>query len=495
MAIPKDLETRKLSPSLHENVAVLNAVLGVGKSFDVLHRQLVYCEKACALYFVDGLAKDEVMTQVMRHLANLRPEDLSVAAVRRLLTQHLAYIELGETERMEEVVTAVLSGPLVLLIDGEASAVIIDARTYPARGPEELDLERVVRGSRDGFVETIIFNTALTRRRLRDPSLRMEHLSVGRRSKTDIVLAYMEDLADPELVDELRRRLQDLDIDGLPMAEKTLEEYLFKRWWNPYPMVRYTERPDVAAVHLLEGHVLIYVDTSPSVMITPTTLIHHVQHAEEYRQKPVVGVYLRWVRFLLMLASVFLPPLWLLAVLEPALLPAVDEVVDLRDAGKVPLFWQFLAAELGIDALRMAAIHTPSALATAMGLVAAVLIGETAVKVGLFTHEVVLYIAIAAVGTFATPSYELGLANRLVRLALLVLVWVGHAWGLLLGLVGWFALLATTRSLNTPYLWPLLPFHARALWQVFVRTPVPANRHRFRVITAGDTDRQRPNPR
>src|SRR5699024_9275276 len=163
---------------------------------------------------------------------------------------------------------------LVLLVDGEETAIVIDARTYPVRSPEEPDTERVVRGSRDGVVETIIFNTALTRRRLRDPSLRMEYHEVGKRSKTDIAIGYLEDVADPDLVESLRNSLKEVKTDGLPMAEKTLEEYIFGHNWNPYPMVRYTERPDVAATHLLEGHVLIYVDTSPSVMITPTTFFH-----------------------------------------------------------------------------------------------------------------------------------------------------------------------------------------------------------------------------
>src|SRR5690606_7518880 len=218
--------------------------------------------------------------------------------------------------KIDDVVTAVLTSPVTLLVDGEEEAILIDARTYPGRQHEEPDVERVVRGSRDGFVETLIFNTALTRRRLRDPSLRMEYMQVGARSKTDICIAYLEDVADPELVETIRNTLSRIQVDGLTMAETGLEALLFRRHWNPYPLVRFTERPDVAAVHLLEGHVLIYVDTSPSVMITPTTFFHHVQHAEEYRQKPGVGAFLRWVRFLGIGVSLFLVPLWYLFALE-----------------------------------------------------------------------------------------------------------------------------------------------------------------------------------
>ncbi|GAA5344973.1 spore germination protein [Planifilum fimeticola] len=468
----------------------MNRVLGVGKSFDVICRELTYGGKDFALYFVDGFAKDDILNRVMDHLSKLERKDLVPGTINRLIRTHVPYLEVESTKKIDEVVTAVLSGPLALLVDGEEEAILIDARTYPARNPEEPDVERVVRGSRDGFVETLVFNTALTRRRLRDPSLRMEYLQVGTRSKTDICIAYLEDVADPELVETVRNSLSRIQVDGLTMAEKSLEEFLFRRFWNPYPMVRFTERPDVAAVHLLEGHVLIYVDSSPSVMITPTTFFHHLQHAEEYRQKPGVGAFLRWVRFLGIGASLFLIPLWYLFVLEPELLPADLRFLGPEKIGDVPLFLQILTAELGVEILRMASIHTPSPLATALGLIAAVLLGEMAVKVGLFNVEVILYVALASIGTFATPSYELGLANKISRLVFLVGVALGKLPGLILTVGIWFLLLATTRCLNTPYMWPLVPFNGKALWDVMVRSPMPIKSKRPRVLSPSDPDRR-----
>lgn len=326
----------------------------MGKSFDVICRELNYGGKNFALYFVDGFAKDDILNWIMDHLSRLERKDLVPGTIDRLLRTHVAYLEVETTKKIDDVVTAVLSGPVALLVDGEEEAILIDARTYPGRQPEEPDVERVVRGSRDGFVETLIFNTALTRRRLRDPSLRMEYMQVGARSKTDICIAYLEDVADPELVETIRNTLSRIQVDGLTMAEKGLEEFLFRRYWNPYPLVRFTERPDVAAVHLLEGHVLIYVDTSPSVMITPTTFFHHVQHAEEYRQKPGVGAFLRWVRFLGIGVSLFLVPLWYLFALEPELLPADLRFLGPEDVRDVPLLLQLLTAEAGVEMLRMA---------------------------------------------------------------------------------------------------------------------------------------------
>ncbi|GGE17879.1 spore germination protein [Marinithermofilum abyssi] len=485
----QELKKMKVDRSLQKNIQYLNRVLGVKKSFDVICRELTYGGKKFALYFVDGFAKDDILNRIMDHLAELDRKDIVPDPVQHLLHTHISYLEVETVEEMDKIVTAVLSGPLVLLIEGEEQALLIDARTYPARNPEEPDNERVVRGSRDGFVETLIFNTALTRRRLRDPSLRMEYHQIGERSKTDICISYLEDVADPDLVKVIRESVEHVETDGLPMAEKSLEEFLFKRHWNPYPMVRYTERPDVAAVHLLEGHVLLYVDTSPSVMITPTTFFHHVQHAEEYRQKPAVGAVLRWVRFIAMFSSIFLLPLWYLFAIQPEIVPDFLQFIGPKKAGEIPLLLQLLIAEVGIEVLRMASIHTPSPLATAMGLIAAILLGETAVQVGLFTHEVILYLSAAAIGTFATPSYEMGMANKLVRVGFLLLTAVFHAGGLILGMVIWFMVLAATRSLNTPYLWPLVPLNLRALWDVLVRSPMPLKDKRPHILSPEDPDR------
>ncbi|HJV44420.1 MAG TPA: spore germination protein [Bacillota bacterium] len=485
----KAQEKQLLTTNFEENIEFLRDALGIGKSFDVIHRELFFAGRKFGLFFVDGLAKDDVMNIITIHLANLEWEDLTSNSVEVLLKKHIGYLEVSKVNKMDVIIHSVLSGPLVLVIEGQDEALMIDARTYPARGPDEPDIERVVRGPRDGFTETITFNTALTRRRLRDPSLRMEPIQIGKRSKTDVVISYLEDVADEGLVNEIRERVKKIDIDGLPMAEKTIEEFILGNHWNPFPLVRYTERPDVAAIHLLEGHVLLYTDTSPSVMITPATLFHHVQHAEEYRQKPIVGAYLRWVRFAAMLASVFLLPLWLLVTFEPHLLPPKLAYIGPEHKGHVPLLAQILIAEVGIDILRMAAIHTPNSLATALGLVAALMIGQVAVEVGLFSNEVILYLAFAAIGTFATPSYEFSLATRIVRISLVLAVGFFHTIGFIIATAAWFILLLFTRSLNTPYLWPFIPFNYRALMDVLIRSPIPAKNVRPAILNPEDPTR------
>ncbi|MCU9600516.1 spore germination protein [Pallidibacillus thermolactis] len=463
--------------------------LGVEKSFDVIHLDLNYANKDMAIFFIDGFIKDDIFLHIMSLLAELKEEDLEEHTLDRLLKRYIPYVELATERDLINAANQVLAGQTALIVDGIDQAILIDTRTYPARTPQEPDIERVVRGSKDGYVETLVFNTALTRRKVRDRSLRMEFMQVGRRSKTDVVICYIEDIADVELVENIKKSLEKIDTDGIPMAEKTVEEYISGNHWNPYPTVRYTERPDTAAVHLLEGHVCIIVDGSPSVIITPTTFWHHVQHAEEYRNKPIVGAYLRIVRFLGVLISIFLIPLWYLYAVHPEVLPDVLSFIGPNKKGNVPLFLQFLIVEIGIDMLRMAAIHTPNSLATALGIVAALMIGQVAVEVGLFSNEVILYIAVAAIGMFATPSYELSMANRITRLVLLIITGVFGSVGFVIGTFAWILLLANMKSYKVPYLWPFIPFDFKAFMDIIIRAPIPLKRTRPKFLDPKDPDR------
>lgn len=482
---------KRVSTRLEENVSYLKKALGVGESFDVIYRELKIGDKDAGLFFIDGFAKDDVMTLVLRNLYQIKEEELSTGSLQELFTRHLNYIEVGKETDLDQVVEQVLSGPLALVIDGKDEIITIDARQYPGRSPDEPDLEKVVRGSRDGFTETLIFNTALIRRRLRDRRLRMEILQVGKRSKTDIVVSYIEDIANPDLVSSVKEKLSNIKIDGVPMAEKSVEELITPgSFWNPFPKVRFTERPDVAAVHLLEGHVLVLVDTSPSIIITPATYFHHLQHAEEYRQNPVVGIWVRWVRFLGVFASIFLLPLWFLGATEPQLLPSELKFIGPEKVGPIPLLLQFVMAEIAIDIIRMSTIHVPSSLATAAGVIAAVLLGDLAASIGLFVPEVILYTAIVAITTFMTPSFELSMANRLLRVILLLVTAAFKLPGLAIGSAVIFIFLAVSKSFGVPYLWPLVPFNAKALGTILVRSPVPVRNIRPSALRPIDSTSQ-----
>ncbi|WP_347319017.1 spore germination protein [Rossellomorea sp. RS05] len=479
--IPKDLG--KLEEYMQNHV-------GLNKSFDLGVRKLMILKKGVHIYYINGLTDASYVIHIVEELVEVNDNERATSKIYDIVHNRLVHQSVEPVKTVEEAVDEVLSGLIAVFVEGAPEALIVDVRSYPGRQPSEPDTEKVVRGSRDGYVENIIVNTALTRRRIRDPRLRFEIFRIGERSKTDISIAYIEDVADPNLIEIVKQELQSIKIDGLTMADKTIEEFLVKQGYNPYPLVRYTERADVGATHLLEGHVLIFVDTSPSVIITPTTYFHHLQHAEEYRQSPAVGTFVRWTRFLGVLASLFLLPLWYLFVLDPSLLPEAIKYVGPDEQTNIPVIAQLFIADLGVEMFRIAAIHTPTPLSTAMGLIAAVLIGQIAIDVGLFQPEVILYVAVASIGTFATPSYELSVANKMARLVILIFVALFHIPGLVIGCTLYVLFVTNIKSLNTPYMWPLLPFSPRAFLQILIRRSVPGAKIRPSIVHARNRHKQ-----
>ncbi|WNC17193.1 spore germination protein [Brevibacillus brevis] len=481
---------RPISDHIEENKEYFHDRLGVGTSFDIAAHDFYIGSTRVLLYYINGFADSHLITLIMKDLNDLRGREVQNNVFDLLFYKYIPFYQLEKVSTTDEFMDKLLVGQVGLIIDHSPHAIIMDAKVLPVRTPAEPDTERIVRGAHDGFTEALVTNTVLTRRRIRDERLRFEIMQIGERTKTDVAVAYLKDVANPKLVDTLKERLQHIQIDGIPMAEKTVEEFIIGKTLNPFPMVRYTERPDVAAVHLLEGHVLVYVDNSPSVMITPATYFHHVQHAEEYRQTPVVGAYLRWVRFFGIFASLFILPIWLLLVMHPSMIPEPLHFIGIKHKGSIPLLGQFLMAEVGLDLMRMAAIHTPTPLSVAMGLLAAILVGDVAIKVGLFAPEVILYLAVAAIGMYATPSYELSMANRLVRLFLILMVGFFSTTGLMIGLTLVLIALAATRSLDTPYLWPFIPFNYKALKDVLIRMAVPQKNTRPSIVRSKNSARQ-----
>jgi len=481
---------QKIDTDIDRNINYLKDLLGVGENFDIVFRELKIGRRRAATYSINGMTNDVVLTNVYQAIMNCHPEELSINTLNKVFYQRLPHSQVKMLDNMNDCLVSLLSGELILLIEGETQAIVIDARAYPVRAPSESNIEKVTRGSRDAFVETIPFNTSLIRRRLRDVNLRFEIVKVGARSKTDVAVAFIKDITDRGLVDVIKERLNAISIDGVPMAEKAIEEFItLGSKWNPLPRVRYTERPDVAAVHLLEGHVCLIVDTSPNIIILPTTFWHHVQHVEEFRQNMTAGSFLRLVRLGAVLLSLLLPPTWLAFALQPRLLPETLAFLGPRDPGIIPLGIQFLLAEFGVEMVRMATVHVPSAQSTALGFIGAFMLGEFASRVGLFGNEAIFYIAVATVGTFATPSVELAMAVRLFRIILLVMVVAFKLPGLLAGLAFVLLVMVTTRSFGVPYLWPALPFNFKAMKDVLFRLPLPSKVLRPAALKPQDPDR------
>lgn len=484
----------RLSKKISENVELLDKRIGISKSFDVVNREVKIGGRAASLLFIDGFAKDDIMLFIQKTLQGLERQDINPNTIEKLMTEKIAYLEVEATDEVKQIEFMILSGALAILIDKEEKAIILDVRTYPARGPEEPELEKVTRGSRDGFTETLVFNTALIRRRIRDPNLRFEITKVGRRSQTDVVIGYIEDIANPKLINDLKKKIDKINTDALEMSEKTLEEFVLGRNWNPLPQARYTERPDVTASHLLEGHIIIIVDNSPSVMIVPVTMFHFTQHAQDYYQNPAVGTYFRWIRFIGIFCSLIIPPLWLLLVYYKGAIPEWLEFLGPKKTGEIPLLIQFIILELGIDLLRIASIHTPNVLSTSLAIIGGLILSEFAIKVGWFVPETVLYMAVAGLGMFATPSIEFSMAIRLFRLILLIFTGLFKIYGFVIALIFIFIVFVTTKSLGyIRYTWPLIPFNGKALATILTRKPIPEVKARPSFLKPIDKDAAPPD--
>jgi len=465
----------ELSNNLSKNINILKERLPINKSFDMVGREWTVGKKDAYMVFIDGFAKDDVTLFLMGKLQEAKSEDLEINAIKNLITKYIPYIEVSSFKAFEDMESMVLSGALALFVDGQSEGILLDVRQYPVRGPQEPDLEKVTRGSRDGLVETIIFNTALIRRRIRDPELIFELTTVGKQSRTDVSISYIDHKVDHKLLDRIKKKIDEIEVSALVMGEKTLSELLVhKKWYNPLPLVRYSERPDVVAAHLLEGHIAIIVDNSPSVMLLPATIFHFTQHAEDYYQNPVIGTYIRWIRFIALLSSFFVTPLWLLLVYNQKLLPEALQFIGPKEVGNIPLFLQFVLLELGLDFIRIASIHTPNALSTSLGIIGGLVLSQFAVEVGLFVPETILYMAIAGIGTFASPSIEFGFALRIFRLFLLIVTGLLKSIGFFLGLGIILLIVFKTKAYgDQSYLWPLIPFDKEAFSNMFFRKPVP----------------------
>lgn len=418
-----------------KNVDYMNQMLPVEDSFDIVQRDIQIGGKDATFYFIDGFTKDESMLKIMDSFFNIKEGDMPKDAA-AFATTCIPYVEVDVIGDFDQIFRNLLSGVTCLFIDGYQACLAIDCRTYPARSVDEPDKDKSLRGSRDGFVETIVFNTALMRRRIRDRHLVMKMLEVGESSRTDVALCYMEDRVDQELLKNLNYRIRDIKVDDLRMNQQSLAECLFKRkWYNPFPKFKFTERPDTAAACLLEGKVVILVDNSPSAMILPTSILDIIEEANDYYFPTLTGMYLKISRAFITFLTIFLTPVFLLFMQNLSWLPKIFAFVAVKDTVNIPLIFQLLMLEVAIDGLRLAALNTPSMLSTPLSVIACLVMGEFSVKSGWFNAEVMLYMAFVAVANYTQPNFELGYALKFMRLELLVLTAVFNWIGFLAGTV------------------------------------------------------------
>ncbi len=455
-----------------ETVTRLTEKLRVDASFDMMSRGLVIGGRDATMFFVDGLTKDEVLEKMLEFMAKIPEKDAkNVTEAAEFARRFITFIEISTSADIEKVVVEVLSGVMALVVDGLDRILLVDTRTYPVRGVQEPESDRVLRGARDGLVETLVFNAAMIRRRLRDPSLTFEVIKVGSVSATDVCLCYMADRVDKKYLARLQERLKSITIPTLTLGQESLAECLVRRqWYNPFPRVRYTERPDTAAASVAEGQIIVMVDNSPAAMVLPTSLFDFIQDTNDFYFPPLVGTYLRTVRSLIFIATLFLTPIWYWLIQNPDNIPKALEFMRIKEPGSIPIIVQLLLVEMLIDVLKLASLNTPTSLSNALSLVGALVFGEFAVQAGLFEPELLAYMAFVAIASFTQPSHELTYAVKLFRILLLLLTWLFKGWGLIAGLAVIAVMMLTTRTVcGGKYLYPVIPFNGRALCRLVFR--------------------------
>ena len=465
----------RLSQNYRDNARLLSALLAADESFDLIERRLSVGRDELTLFFVDGLVKDGLIQRVLQFFLGRDGLGSGREAAEAFSRSGVPHVNVEVASDVERLITAALSGVTVVLGSSFGDeAILIDARSYPARSTDEPQSDRVMQGARDGFVETLLFNVALIRRRIRDPDLRAKHLNLGGRARTDCALLYIEGRADPAFLSRLTKRLAALRPDSLTLGYESLAELLIpRRWFNPFPKIRVTERPDCAAAHLAEGSVILLCDTSPQAMILPTGIFDFLQESQDFYLPPLTGSYLRFVRMLTFLLSLILTPLWYLFVSCPWLLPESLAFLVPEEQGHFPILLQLFLVEFAVDGLKLASMNTPDLLANSMSVVGGLVLGDLAVKVGWLSGEVIFYMAIVAVAGFTQQNHELGYAFKFLRLAIMTLTALFSWVGFLVGVALIPVLLVTNASVDgrRSYLYPLIPFNGRALLSLIFRLP------------------------
>ena len=463
-----------LSGNFDADVAKMDAILRPADNFDMLKRELTLNGRRMVMYYIDGFIKSESMQKLMMYLFTVKDfGDGSDNAAADFAKRAVPTVEVDVTDTIDQLVLMVMSGCTAYLCEGFGKhALVIDLRTYPARETEEPENDKVMRGSRDGFVETLMFNLAMIRRRIRDPNLTFRYLNAGTSSRTDIALCYMEGKADPKYVELLADKIQSLTTDSLIMGHQSIAESLIRqRWYNPFPKIRATERPDAASAILLEGGVILLCDNSPEAMIFPTSIFDFLQETDDFYFPPLTGTYLRVLRQLIFWATMILTPLWYLLLGYADILPAELRFIVPADPGEMPILWQLLLTELALDGLKLASLNTPNVLSNSLSVVGGLLLGDFAVTVGWLCPDVILYMSFVAIANFTQSSYELGYAFKYMRVLILILTALFDVWGFVGGCAVALILIATNKTVNgtRSYLYPLIPFDVKAMARLVFR--------------------------
>ncbi len=462
-----------MTDNLQENIELFDRLLKTDRTFDILKTTLKAGNREACYYYIEGFINS--MDTLRFHEKVCSAKNVSFNNMDEFAKMVVPRIESFVSDEDSKIIDAVLCGNVAFFIDGYSQALVIDVRTYPDRGVDEPEKSRTLRGPHIGFNENLTKNTILIRRYIRTPELAFEKFQIGDISKTDVAMVYISGRADEKLVQRIRTKLQNIKTNALCMSQESLAEQLFnKRKWlnlNPFPKVKYIERPDSACAELMEGKLLIIVDNSPSVMLFPTNLLDFFDDIEEYYFPPVTASYLKIVRIITYFAGIFLVPIWYLAVHHSHILPEALSFVKVTDEYAVPIILQILIIEAAIDGLKLASMNSPSQLQNSVSIVGGLILGDFAIKSGWFISPVILYTAFSAIATFSPMNYELGYCFKFMRISLVVFTWLFDWWGFAGALIVWFIILCLNKTAaGKGYLYPFVPFSAKGIKKIFLRT-------------------------
>lgn len=498
--MPYPHEFLEISPDLAENEKFLRQEFE--KTTDIVFREFFMGDIRCLAVWVDGLINSRVSHDLFRALMlDLEPDRFNkVPAAERLEwvnKHHLPFYATLRVIDMIELRRWIVMHKLVLLMDGSPSGLVLDAEDTPMRGITEPTLESVVSGPRDAFVESLRMNTALVRARLGDVRLKSENFILGRRSNTLVTIMYVEDLARPDVIEEVRSRMDRIDTDAIWDVYQ-IKEFIHDRRTTLFPLIKETERPDKVAADLLEGRFAIIVDGSPQVLTAPSVMVEFLQSAEDYYLNPIIATGLRILRYLgLFTACTGLGFYVAVTTFHQEMLPIplVFSVAGTRETVPFPAVIEALFMLVIFELLVEAGVRLPRVVGGAVNIVGALIIGQASVQAGIVSPILVILIAATAIANFAVSSdYQFASVLRFVRLLFLIAGASLGLYGMSLVLLCLLVYMAELKSFGVPYLTPLAPRLAGGMTDVVYRAPKWQMKSRPGFITGNDLTRDNSQP-
>lgn len=495
---------RKDNKDLDNRLALVKETLG--ESSDIIIRKFSSGNNKVqmAVIFIDGLAdknmiSSSIITPIQSDLL-LRPhlKILTSGNALELIQEHIAPVgEMSTVPDLTQAIKSVLSGDTALLVDGEEKVLVLGTRQWQMRTVSEPETEAAVRGPREGFTETMRVNTSLLRRRIRHEKLRFETMKAGRRTGTDIVLAYIEDIVNPRVLEEVRRRIAAIDTDSI-LESGYIEEFIEDSPFSVFPQIEHTERVDKASAAILEGRVVIITDNTPFVLVVPTTFFQFVQASEDYYERIYVAFALRMLRLLALNVALMLPAVYVaVSTFHQEMLPTplLLSIAASREGIPFPAVFEALVMEGTFEVLREAGVRLPKTVGQAVSIVGGLVIGDAAIRAGIVSPAMVIIVAATAISTFAIPAFNASVALRLLRFPLIILGAVMGLYGVIFGLIIILIHLAGLQSFGVPYLSPLVHGSLSDMIKAFFRPPWWYNSRRPALIGPRDTVRQAKNMR